>query len=53
MMVRQDEAVARPDHTRADTLAATAYLYDAPLYALYHPHGSQGGGGVFGHLPNS
>ena len=39
MMVRQDEAVAWPDHTSADTPAATSYLYDAPLYVLYHPDG--------------
>jgi len=47
-MVRQDEAVAGPDHTGPDTLAATAHLYDSPLYVLYHPNAGQGGGGVSG-----
>ena len=49
MMVRQDEAVAGPDHTRPDTPAAAAHLYDAPLRVLDHPHAGQGGGGVSGY----
>jgi len=46
MTVRQDEAIAGPDHTRTNAPAATAHLYDAPLRIFYHPRARQDDGGV-------